>query len=159
MEVIFLDTSALMKLYCQEIGSSWLKSFVIGKHVVISELALLESATVIGKYYRKGDFNRTDAVSLFRKLCRQSANYEVIPISLTILQDAIVEVAMPTARLDPKLFVRALDAIHIASAKLARDAADSQSSPMAFTLVSADAQMIRVAQVEGFTLENPENHP
>jgi len=145
MEAIFLDTSALIKLYRQEMGSTWLRSFVIKKHVVISELALLESATVIGKYFRKGDFSRTDAISLFRRLCEKSADYEVIPVNFTILQDAIVNVAIPSAILNPKLFVRALDAIHIASAKLARDAAINQSPSMPFTLVSADAQMIRVA--------------
>ncbi|MEI6045056.1 MAG: hypothetical protein WCS37_11950 [Chloroflexota bacterium] len=37
MSLIFLDTSALLKLYLPEIGSSWLRSFMTGQQISISE--------------------------------------------------------------------------------------------------------------------------
>jgi len=43
MSLIFLDTSALIKLHLLEVGSSWLKSFIAGNQISISELALYEA--------------------------------------------------------------------------------------------------------------------
>lgn len=47
MALVFLETSAFLKLYLVEKGSSWLKSFISGNQVVLSQLTLAESATTL----------------------------------------------------------------------------------------------------------------
>ncbi len=43
MALLYLDTSAFMKLYLPEKGSNWLQSYILNNQIVISELILVES--------------------------------------------------------------------------------------------------------------------
>ncbi len=68
MTIIFLDTNALLKLYVSETGSNWLKNFVSGQQITISELALFEVITALRRRYTEGDFTKEEAIDLIGQI-------------------------------------------------------------------------------------------
>ena len=57
------------------------------------------------------------------------------------------------------LRIRALDSIHLEAASVTFEATNSLTPPEPFLFVSSDRQLLQVAQGQGFTAENPEDHP
>ncbi len=78
MPVIFLDTSAFLKLYVAEVGSTWLKNYVTGKQLVISELTLIESATGLRRRYLEGIFTKRQASAIYAQIRRDRTTYELV---------------------------------------------------------------------------------
>jgi predicted nucleic acid-binding protein len=156
MDVAFLDTNALMKLYLTERGSTWLTNFVNTRQVVVSELALIETATVLRRLYIEGRFSRIEAFDLFSQIKQDSTKFEIIPLSgdafLNRLGDLVFNMAVGFR-------IRALDGIHLTAATIALADINNFASPPNFTFVSSDAQLLRAAQAQGFVTENPENYP
>lgn len=156
MAVAFLDTSALLKLYVDEQGSIWLRNFVIGQQVSISELALFEAVNALRRRYTQGDLTRAEAIDLFGQLNRSSVSYGVVTLGGQVQLNRLLNLIfnMPVA-----LQIRSLDSIHLTAAQIALEDAMSQTPSQPFIFVSSDAQLLRVAQAQGFTVENPENYP
>lgn len=156
MSLLFLDTSALLKLYLPEIGSGWIKSFIAGQQIAISELALYESATVLRRRYQEGTLIRPQAASLYAKLRKESEAYAVI---LLRTERQLPRVITFSFNLPAGLRLRALDSIHLAAATISREAANRITPPEPFIFVSSDRQLLQVAVAQGFATENPEDHP
>ncbi len=156
MSVLFLDTSALLKLYLPETGSSWLKTFIMGHNLVISELALYESATVLRRRYLEGSLTLLQASTLHVGLQRDSLAYITIPLNAERQLERVINFAfkLPTA-----LRLRALDAIQLAAAEIANELSQTQTPPDQFMFISSDKQFLQVAQAQNFLTENPEDHP
>jgi predicted nucleic acid-binding protein len=156
MPYVFLDTSALMKLYLPEIGSVWLRNYIIGNQVVISELALFEATTVLRRRYIEGEFTREVAEAFLTNIMTDSLSYEVVPLGgepqLTRLSDLAFN-------LNQALRLRALDGLHLVAAGIALEVANALTPPEPLTFVSSDGQLLNVVQSQGFYVENPENHP
>lgn len=159
MDYLYLDTNALIKLYRNEKGSNWLRSFIIGKKIVVSELILFESATVIGKYYRSGEYFWQAANDLYSQLKQNCRNYDIVPLQISLLEAEVRVVAFPQTLVKGASFVRALDAIHVASAQFARKDIMGRDPGANFVIVSSDGQLLKVAQVNGLVVENPEGYP
>jgi predicted nucleic acid-binding protein len=80
MSLLFLDTSAIIKLYLIEVGSNWLKSFIAGNQISISELALYEGATVLRRRYLEGSITQPQALALYARLQQESQSYDIIEL-------------------------------------------------------------------------------
>ncbi len=156
MTITFLDTNALLKLYLTEKGTPWLKGFVSGQQITISELALFEVATVLRRLYTEGAFTRTQAIDLFGQLNRNSTNYQIILLGG---QPQLSQLVTLLFNLPTNLRIRSLDSIHLTAAHIALQDARSLTPPEPFVFVSSDVQLLRVAQAMGFVIENPEDHP
>lgn len=156
MAVLFLDSSALLKLYLSEKGATWLKSFVSGQQIVISELAIFETANVLRRLYVEGHYTRDETSDLIAQINRDSATYEVVPVSGSLLLNRLITTLL---NLPITLRIRSLDSIHLTSALIALEAANTSIPPEPFVFVSSDVQLLRVAQAQGFVTENPEDHP
>lgn len=157
MDYIFLDTNALLKLYLNEVGSTWLKGYVAGKRISISELAIFESATTLARRFLAGEFTRNQAYILLTLIAQDCDNtYELVPLDNKLQSNRVFAVAeqWPTTSR-----IRTLDTIQLAAAKTVLEVANLQQPPASFKLISADAQLLRVAQVQGLIVENPENYP
>jgi predicted nucleic acid-binding protein len=156
MDVVFLDTNALLKLYHSERGSAWLKSYTSNRQIVISELALYEVISIMRRFYAEGSYSKNQALKLLAQIEQDKPNFQIVLISgkrqRNKMRDLVFNIAVG-------LRIRALDAIQLLSAQIALDAVNSLNVQPAFTFVSADAQLLRVAQSLGLTVENPENHP
>jgi predicted nucleic acid-binding protein len=151
-----LETSALFKLFVPEIGSNWLQNNVIGQTIVISELALFESANILRRRYTEGNFTREQAIDLFGRINRATVNYTVIPLGTEIQLNQLFDLIF---NLPNHLRIRTLDSIHLVSAQTAREATNNLVPPEPFIFMSSDKQLLLVAQAQGFSVENPENHP
>lgn len=149
MTTIYLDTSAFLKLYLTESGSTWLKNYIIGKQVYISKLVLVESLTSLGRLYRQGILTRTDAEAISDHIDQDRPKYRLVQF-ITYAQIDRVENLVFT--LPTNIYLRALDAIHLATAIGVRN----PNEP--FVFVSADAQLLRAATVHGLSVENPETY-
>ena len=131
MSYIFLDTNALIKLYIPEKGSTWLKSFIVGKTICISELALFESATTLARNYLEGNYTRNEVATIFTKLTQDTLQYNVVSLSSDEQKDRVFEIA--TAFVSGAR-VRTLDAIQLAAAQTQLEVANNEIPPKALPL-------------------------
>jgi len=142
----FVDTSALAKRYFPEIGSSWVLSWILpsaGNTIVVAELAFIEMASVIERRKREGKILSNQATILHSNLyLHMRQEYLVSPLDSTVVIQA--------RRLVRNYPLRSLDAIQLASAKLA-----SVLLVEPVTFVSADRDLLAVATSEGFTTDDP----
>jgi uncharacterized protein len=156
MDKLFLDSSAFIKLYVPEKGSAWLSRFINGKEIIVSQLILFECIGALGRLYRESTFSKPDAIALYRQIERDSLNYLVVPLGR---QEQIDQVLDTTFGLATNLRLRTLDAIHLATAQITEEANKRLTPPTLFTFISADRQLLQVAQTLGLSVENPENYP
>lgn len=156
MHKVFLDTNALIKLFVPEVGSSWLTNYVADKEIIISELALIESATVLRRRFQEGFFTRPHASALYARIQRESRDYIIVPINSTLHINRLISLAF---NLPANFRIRALDAIHLAAASVEEKEASNKTPADVFTFVSSDLQLLRAVQALGIAIENPEIHP
>ena len=55
--------------------------------------------------------------------------------------------------------IRALDGIHLAAAIIVQEAANRLTPPEPFVFVTADRQLVQVAQARNIPTDNPKDHP
>lgn len=149
VSVFFVDTSALAKRYISEVGSVWVRSWILPKvqhQVVVSETVLVEMASLLGRHARSGNLSMVASNRLQRTFKRHfQSQYIVIKLATPILREASTIVG--------KHGLRALDAIQLACAVRAQK---QINTPIIF--ISADANLLIAATAEGFGVDNPLNH-
>ena len=156
MIAVFLDTSAFLKLHVDEKGSDWIRTFVSNKTVVISELTFYESITALRRRYLNGVISRKQPSSIYAKIYNSRTTYDLVHIG----DDKQLEkVAAVSFNLPANLRIRALDAIQLTSASIAKQRLIASDPDTSFVFVSSDVQLLRVAQAQSFATENPEDHP
>ena len=150
MKFYFADTSALAKRYVPEIGSSWVRSWIVpaaGNVTAISELCRSEMASLLARREREKSLSQTLRDKLFADfLTHTDKEYLVLFLETDVL-----------AYVPDLLFkhpLRTLDAIQLASA-LAVGRLFSES----LIFVSADRNLLKVAAAEGLSIDNPLDHP
>ena len=153
MDALFLDTSAFIKLYRNEKGSDWLKTFILGKTSYISQLVLIEAATLLGRLYREGLYTQDQAEGLYKVIRQERFNYNILPLGTDRQTRNVANLAfyLPTT-----LRIRALDGIHLAAALEIQSKLINLQSDNTFTFVTSDVQLLRAAQVQNLTVENQE---
>jgi len=131
---IYLDASALVKLFVPESESDDLNAALVGvTDVIISDLALTEMASALGRRAREQLLSRDEAQRLYReasKVLRSSRHAELTPPIHRRAERLMLSLSLP---------VRALDALHLASAL------DAQAA----TLVSFDPRLRDAAASQG----------
>jgi len=147
--MIFIDTSALVKLYLREDGAETMRAIIasgahkifISDHVFLETLATfaykLRNQTVNGRRYRRM------RSQLFAEL---PGGYRFAPVDAAILRRA-----MELADIYRALGVGTVDLIHVATAE--RLAVAEGERP---TIVCADRAMRNLAAAAGFGVFNPE---
>lgn len=150
MTIYFADTSALAKRYLVEIGTPWVISWIeptAGNVILISEIALVEAQSLLARRVREGSLTPASATSLKTDfLLHFRDEYLVILADTPIYQAA--------GQLVTKHRLRTLDAIQLASAI---HAFQILGDPITF--VSADYHLLTTAAQEGFTTDDPNQHP
>jgi predicted nucleic acid-binding protein len=134
--ILYLDTSALAKLYLEEESSDQVRAWSDEAEVLAtSRVALAELAAAVARRHREGDLTDTD----------------VERIRTAMLDDwkhlIVVEVNVPrAAELAFRQSLRGFDAIHLAAALEIRDALDGV--PPRFSC--CDGRLNRAAVAESF---------
>jgi uncharacterized protein len=152
MEILYCDTSALVKRYIVEDGTAWIKSLFASPYpplVFISQLAIVESICAFSRRQREGSFSYEDYDKLLAAL-----NYDINSRYITV---DITQLTIDTAcRLAKKHPLRAYDAVHLATVYLLnRELVRNNKSPISF--ICADERLISIAQAENLITKNP-NH-
>jgi predicted nucleic acid-binding protein len=137
---IYVDTSALFKLYLPERGSDELNRAVAGRRdLVVSELAVTEFASAIARRKREGDLAETDAGHLHQALLRHVDSKLYLLLGLTPSTHRSAEKILLSLETE---VLRAADALHLAQAH------DSEAR----TLATYDSHLRRAATARGFAL-------
>jgi predicted nucleic acid-binding protein len=152
MALYYLDTSALVKRYMNEAGAERVKALCSSDSVAISWLALAEFASALARRGHQGDLvesQRDGILQAFLDDCREE--YLTFEVSLAIIEDA----ADLLLRRPASLGLRALDVIHVATARRAFEMAQRANvATAAFT--TADQRLVEAATWAGLATENPE---
>jgi len=137
---IYLDTSALLKLYLREPDSEQLNRTVEGRRdLLLSELAITEFISALARRKREGSLSPSDAGLLRKTLLGDSASGIFLRVDLAPPTHRSAE----TILLSPEIeSLRAADALHLALAH----SADAR------TIATYDARMRRAAVARGLAL-------
>jgi predicted nucleic acid-binding protein len=152
----FLDTSALVKRQARESGHAWVRALCdrrAGHTIAISEAALVEVVASFARMVRENPprLSIADRDRFIRRFQQQvRRGYLVV-----LLNRAVLVRAAALCRIHP---LRAYDAVQLACA-LTQRADDVAAGRPASTFVSADGDLLIIAQAEGFTVENPNTYP
>jgi predicted nucleic acid-binding protein len=137
-EPIYLDASALVKLLVPEEESEALNRALAGlTDVIVSDLALTEVASALGRRMREHRITREEAQRLYReasKLHASSRQFETTPPVHRRAERLMLSLPIP---------LRALDALHLAGALNAEAA----------TVVTFDPRLRAAATSQGLFVE------
>jgi predicted nucleic acid-binding protein len=140
---IYLDASAFVKLLAPEAESDALNQALLGAElVVVSDLALTETASALGRRRRERRLSPSESRRLYREARKAAAACVSVEITPPVHRRA--ERLLLTASLVP---LRTLDALHVA---LAIEAG-------AATLVTYDPRLRDAASTHGLFVAAPDN--
>lgn len=154
MDIYFLDTSALVKRYVEEIGSDWVLRCCQPKQdnaLIISQATTVEVVATLCRKAREqnlkqriSEAERDRLIALFRK--DTQSQYIVIPVTSFIYTEA-----GSLCRLHR---LRAYDAIQLACALLVRQKLATLDI-QAPVFVSADTELLSIAHDAGLSTADP----
>lgn len=149
MAVYFVDSSALVKRYVSEIGSTKVLEIfdpAFGNEVFIASITGVEIIAAISRRSRMGSISSADAALLCNQFRNDfQADYQIIEIT-----DAIIESGM---RLAEKYKLRGYDAIQLAVGCAINSLCSANN--LLLTFVSADNELNAAALAEGIVVMNP----
>ena len=143
MSNLFFDTSALVKRYHDEPGTETVDALIEGGDgIVISSLAIVETASAFRRKYNRGHVEKESMEQLLAAFFQEALeDFQIIPMEESIVQFSFDLV------LDDDL--RTLDSLQLAAALSI--GADGEN----VTFVSADMELISIAESRGLAALNP----
>ena len=149
MMIYFLDTSAVVKRYVQEIGSVWIRNLAVasaGNYLYVSRITDVELTAAIARRRRLGSLSVVEAVSARNEFLKHfTGHYRIVELSISLLQQA--------SHLADTHALRAYDAVQLAAA------IEIHRQIQSLTIVSADSDLNSAASAEGILVDNPNLHP
>ena len=154
MSHYYLDASALVKRYVDEVGSDWLRGIIASSQPALlftSRMTIVEVVSAFARRAREGSLSSAELAmsrDTFRGDCLNE--YQIMPPTMTV-----IDLACALLEQHP---LRAYDATHLATALGAQQFLAAQGYPP-LTFLSADDRLNRVATAEGLQVDNPNHHP
>jgi uncharacterized protein len=152
--VYFLDTSALLKRYVPEIGTSWIQSIADPQNqhlIIIAQITWVEFYSAIARRVLEQSITAAQAQQISSAFeFHWNAQYFTVPIDHTITQLA--------GRLVHQHPLRAYDTVQLAAALNIQNQIIASSSST-FTFLTADDRLAQVSALTGLLTENPNHHP
>ena len=125
----YFDSSVLVKVYIREPGSARGRQLVRTRQVITSAIAGLE---LLSAFRRNGSIDEDAHSEILKRFSQHREKWRFVELTSTVLENA--------ERYVSDFDVRALDAIHIASAMISRD-----RFPKGLPLITADFRQRQVA--------------
>jgi predicted nucleic acid-binding protein len=150
----FVDSSALVKRYVQEVGTSWVRGLTHGgtaNLIYLARITAVEVTSAVARR-RKGRTLTSPRASsiLYRFRKHFIGRYIAVEVTPALLDNAM--------KLANTHVLRAYDAVQLALAiEVNRIHQAAGASPI--TLVSSDRDLNKAAQAEGLAVEDPNLHP
>ena len=146
MASVYLDTSALIKLYIEEEGTERVAGITDdfdGVQIIILDITPLEARSAVRRRQREGDISGADADRILNQIeADGSSLFLVQPSTSAVIEDA--------ARLIDRHPLRTYDALQLAGCLVIRD-----NAPGPLTFVCADVRLCEAAGQEGLIVLNP----
>jgi uncharacterized protein len=134
---LYLDTSALVKLYVDEEGASTVRSAVDQAELIAtSAIAYVEARAAFARRYWERGLSASAHRSLVRDFERDWSRYLTVEVTPSVIHDA--------ARLAESHRLRAYDAVHLAAARTV-----SRRVSRSCVFASWDSTLERAAAREG----------
>ena len=153
MAIYFLDSSALVKRYIVEVGSTWIQSICrqeTQNTLVVARITWVEVLSAFARLQREKLLSPPDAVNAISAF-RQDIDTQYYQVDL---DSAVMDLAGRLAQQHP---LRAYDSVQLASA-LRILIAMQGSTALPSIFVSADVRLLQIAEREGFAVDNPNRH-
>jgi predicted nucleic acid-binding protein len=152
--VYFADSSALVKSYVQETGTSWVRRLTRRSPstvIYIARITAIEVTSAVARRRKDRTLTSKKASSILQRFRQHLAGrYTVIEIT-PALADAAMRLANTHA-------LRAYDAVQLAAAlDINQKEQDAGFAPV--TLISADQALNDAATAEGLIVDDPRSHP
>lgn len=154
MAFYYVDTSALVKRYLTEAGSVWVRSQLAGEAVALSLVAVPEMASALARRTREGEVAPQQRDIIYARFLADAQAYLVVDFTPEIANEAA---RLMLSRL-PAISLRALDAIHVATARWCFRQATPRREEAGF-FVAADRRLLEAANQVGLATLNPEEQP
>lgn len=149
MTTFYADSSALVKRYVNETGSSWVQTLCdpTAEHIIaLAHIGLVEIAAALGVKERQGALSATLRDGLLHDLQQDAqCQYWLIDVDQALILQAIA--------LTRRHKLRGYDAVHLAAALFLRDTLRGNGLP-APHLLTADVELLDAAQAEGLLTDN-----
>ncbi|NES25567.1 MAG: type II toxin-antitoxin system VapC family toxin [Symploca sp. SIO3E6] len=153
MAVYFLDSSALVKRYISEIGSTWVLGLfapALNHDILVAAVTGVEIIAAITRRSRGGSISASDATTVSNQFKSDwQTEYQVVEI-----RDNIISSGMMLAELHG---LRGYDAIQLAAGRAVNQLCLVNNLPP-IVFVSADEELNAAASNEGLVVENPNNY-
>ncbi len=149
----YLDTSALVKRYVREAGSTWMLTLCASSPVHVFAVSLITKVELIAGLAAK---QRNDNLSLagFYAVELDIVNDFLLQYQTVIINQATIDFAADLAK---RQYLRGYDAVQLACALTLNTSLTMTSLP-ALIFVSADTRLLQAATREGLTTDNPNQH-
>jgi predicted nucleic acid-binding protein len=154
MAAYFVDSSALVKRYVQEVGTPWVRSITRhskSTYIHIARITAVEVTSAVARRRKERTLTSRQASSILSRFRKDLAGRS-IPLEITpeLVNDAM--------RLANTHTLRAYDAVQLAAAIIThKDWTDAGLG--SFVFVSADHNLNAAATAEGLTVDDPAAHP
>ncbi len=149
----FCDSSAVVKRYISETGTSWiigLMRLAAKNEFAVAQITGVEIVSAISRRHRGNFLTISQADKASHRFLRDFYNrFGVVKID-----DALIRNAIHLAQMH---VLRGYDAVQLASA-IALNAKLSKLGLPPFIFISADDNLNSAANTEGLTVDNPNNH-
>jgi predicted nucleic acid-binding protein len=152
--VFYLDASALVKRYIAETGSSWVIGLChppAGNTIATARISKAEAAATFARKRRSGGLSQADYMGVLQDLAHDFAHQYL----LVEIDQALVDLAVDLTK---RQKLRGYDAVQLAAA-LTLNSVLTQAQFPPLTFVAADDDLLKAAQDEGLTTDNPNWHP
>jgi uncharacterized protein len=153
MTAYFLDSSALVKRYIGEVGSSWVQNITLpssGNRIFVSQITQIEVMSAVIRRQREQFLStRTERAIRLHLERHTRREYNVLPFSFAVnerTQDVL-----------EAHILRASDALQLATALEIWNRL--KPTGIAFIFVSADTRLLTAATKEGLSFDDPNQHP
>lgn len=154
MSLYFLDSSALVKRYVEEVGSAWVRDLthpLARNQLLIARITWVEVLSALARRQREGNMTPGEVAQVV-----QTFRYDLdMQYQVGELDRAL---AMAAGELVTRHPLRAYDAVQLATALRIQTGLARMTSP-ALIFVSADDRLLAIAQAEGLLTDNPNEHP
>lgn len=138
--IIYLDTSSLVKIYVDELGSAKVKEFVDSASVVsTSKVAYAEARAAFARKHKEGGFSLNTLQKIVEDLNRDWESYFVIEVTDGLIRSS--------GDLAGKYLLRGFDSIHLASAVNLKAKTGKE-----VYFSSNDLKLNKAAEKEGFVV-------
>jgi len=149
----YFDSSALVKRYLTETGTTWVQTWCDdpGKTIAVAEIGLVEIAAAFAAKLR-GSFISPEIYRNVRTDLTIDARdeYVLVAVNRSLVDEAI--------ELTAQYRLRGYDAIHLACALRIHHALTAHHlTPLTF--VCADNDLLTAATAAGLSIDNPNQHP